>query len=620
MKDEKIRLSQVLKNIGTKTIILMVAVMLGTLAFIIVDGSLLYSYAKESISTRGELSATQSAKDVDSYLSINTNAISLAGYNVERMLKKGMSHEEVFDYLCDETQHVLETIDKDNNGVYGWVDGEYMDTVWVPDADYVPKERPWYVDAIKNGETITYVKPYVDAQSGKVMMTISYLFEDMDSVLALDITLDTLQDVTEATAASTAGSFGMILDDDGDVVAHSDIEERGRLYSEETGTLGSLIAAKLRHEADETSYQFEIDFNQNSYIVYVVKLMTGWNSISVINANVVFRPLRLILIGTVLVSLLTIFIIAFIFYKMSVKNLITQKLNMQIGSIADIYMSMHDIDIISDTFRTISCREDVAKTIDPETTHAQDMLRSSMDKFADEMSKADILRFVDLSTLNERLKTEHSVTEEFLNSNNIWCRARFIAAERTRGDNLRRALWVIESIDAEKRRRDKLQYLSETDLMTGISNRGSGERRVSKLIDQGYGGMFIMLDADKFKSINDTYGHDVGDKVIIAIANSIKKTFRADDVVMRLGGDEFAAYAVDVFDKKVGDLIINRLFEHINKISIPELGDRKIYVSVGAAFYKGTDTYAFSELYKRADESTYESKKFTGNYVTYYED
>ena len=54
--------------------------------------------------------------------------------------------------------------------------------------------------------------------------------------------------------------------------------------------------------------------------------------------------------------------------------------------------------------------------------------------------------------------------------------------------------------------------------------------------------MFCLIDCDKFKSINDTYGHSVGDKVIIAVAEKLRKTCRDSDVVLRLGGDEFAIF------------------------------------------------------------------------------
>lgn len=72
--------------------------------------------------------------------------------------------------------------------------------------------------------------------------------------------------------------------------------------------------------------------------------------------------------------------------------------------------------------------------------------------------------------------------------------------------------------------------------MTGIRNRGSGENKITEYLVRKQCGLLCLLDCDKFKSINDTYGHAVGDKVIIAIADTLRKSCRDDDVVLRLAG------------------------------------------------------------------------------------
>ena len=162
--------------------------------------------------------------------------------------------------------------------------------------------------------------------------------------------------------------------------------------------------------------------------------------------------------------------------------------------------------------------------------------------------------------------------------------------------------------------------MAETDMLTGINNRGSGERKIRDLISKGIGGMFVLFDADKFKSINDSYGHDAGDKVLIAIAERMRSNFRDRDIVMRLGGDEYAIYVPYVYEKKDGEPIIERFIKAIEEINLPEIEGKKISISLGVAFYKENDTYTFEELYKKADSCTYESKKATGCCATYYTD
>ncbi len=77
-----------------------------------------------------------------------------------------------------------------------------------------------------------------------------------------------------------------------------------------------------------------------------------------------------------------------------------------------------------------------------------------------------------------------------------------------------------------------------TGIITGILNRGSGERKVIDAMANGKNGMLCILDVDKFKNTNDDYGHNVGDKVLRGIADVLKLTFRDDDIIFRLGGSQ----------------------------------------------------------------------------------
>lgn len=161
------------------------------------------------------------------------------------------------------------------------------------------------------------------------------------------------------------------------------------------------------------------------------------------------------------------------------------------------------------------------------------------------------------------------------------CRGRFIVAERDAKGSPSRVLWVVESIDKEKRHRDELKHRSETDSLTDINNRGSGEYKISKLLT--------------------------------------KNAFRSGDVIMRLGGDEFVAFAVGVHSPEEGMHAINRLFKNIDDIKIKELAERKVCVSIGAYCHDGNDNLTFKDLYKLADKCTYTSKKKEGNAVTFFE-
>ena len=123
-----------------------------------------------------------------------------------------------------------------------------------------------------------------------------------------------------------------------------------------------------------------------------------------------------------------------------------------------------------------------------------------------------------------------------------------------------------------------------------------------------------------FKKINDTYGHAVGDTVLIKLAAVLQRACRENDIVMRLGGDEFAMYLPGMPDKAQAESFFKRLFTQIDKISISEMQGEKINVSLGASLYSDKDRATFDTLYHEADAAMYESKKIVGNHAIIYSD
>ena len=173
-------------------------------------------------------------------------------------------------------------------------------------------------------------------------------------------------------------------------------------------------------------------------------------------------------------------------------------------------------------------------------------------------------------------------------------------------------------ITTRKKLEENLLILSETDSLTSICNRRSGEYKVKKAIIEGKHGMFCLFDANKFKYVNDNFGHSAGDQVLIEIANNMKKTFRGTDILIRLGGDEFVVFAPNIETKEVGTLVLERFMHNISKIDIPALKGHKISISLGAVLV--TDSEEFSHLYKKADSLMYDCKKQGGNAYKFYDD
>lgn len=172
-------------------------------------------------------------------------------------------------------------------------------------------------------------------------------------------------------------------------------------------------------------------------------------------------------------------------------------------------------------------------------------------------------------------------------------------------------LMVMASWFVTIRREKDLTERAETDALTGILNREStmekiGEWLTADVYDEYQA--LLMLDLDKFKTINDTFGHSVGDEVLCQTAALLKRTFRGSDVVGRLGGDEFIVLMKNVRMESVVSFYMKEVCRELSELEIPELEGKKIYCSIGAACAP-THGKTFQELYDRADKALYAVKR-----------
>lgn len=283
-----------------------------------------------------------------------------------------------------------------------------------------------------------------------------------------------------------------------------------------------------------------------------------------------------------------------------------------LAGLSEVYISLHILDLAEDTLFPIKTNKFIEMWSEGFDSITEKM-RNVMSKITSEEHQELILEFTDLTTLEERMKGKKVISAVFHGNVNGWCRARFIRV--TDDDKLRYVLYAVECIDEEKKKENHLLYLSRTDLMTGIYNRGYGERMISELLDVHRQGLFCLFDVDKFKNINDKYGHSVGDSVLIEISKALQRVKRSNDVVMRLGGDEFAAYFLDIYCESAASEIIAAFFDEISRLHIEPITE-KVSVSLGAVLYK--DGFSFDSIYKLADSGVYDSKTNKGNSYTFF--
>lgn len=164
---------------------------------------------------------------------------------------------------------------------------------------------------------------------------------------------------------------------------------------------------------------------------------------------------------------------------------------------------------------------------------------------------------------------------------------------------------------AHAMRHAQLSRMATKDHLTGLGNRASFDDALQRLISHARrnGSLFglVVIDMDKFKAINDEYGHQEGDRVLINVARAINDCLRDTDFAFRFGGDEFCCLIEDA-DQKAMLCIAQRIRRAMN--CYPLLRDHHVSCSIGVSLYRQGDSS--DSLFERADMALYQLKE--GNY------
>lgn len=170
---------------------------------------------------------------------------------------------------------------------------------------------------------------------------------------------------------------------------------------------------------------------------------------------------------------------------------------------------------------------------------------------------------------------------------------------------------IVRDITEQMNIREQLDYTASNDSLTGIPNRLSLYHKLDLIIDKASANntqfALLFLDLDHFKNINDTLGHDIGDKLLQAVATKISPMIRHKDLFARIGGDEFIIVLNDVNKIRLCDSVTT-IMDIIRQDWIIDEFELKVSSSVGIATYPkdGADTQA---LMKNADIAMYAAKK-----------
>lgn len=165
----------------------------------------------------------------------------------------------------------------------------------------------------------------------------------------------------------------------------------------------------------------------------------------------------------------------------------------------------------------------------------------------------------------------------------------------------------------------RLCQLTIEDSLTGLYNRRYFNQAMKNEIERNYRDnrslALAIIDIDHFKRVNDTWGHDVGDKVLQNVANIMKNNVRQSDTISRIGGEEFAVIMPNIRQHLAGE-VMERLRADIENAIIPvDNNELQVTISIGTAVSEPKQIITVDEFYNLSDQALYQAKNSGRNKV-----
>lgn len=281
----------------------------------------LYKASVVSMYEAGDDATETTSVELENYLTVAVSTLRVTADSVDLMIANGQTQDEILNYLVAQTNKQFEQFDENFTGLYALVNGEYMDgTFWVPEAGYEPTERDWYKGAVEAKGEVVIVSPYVDAQTGSIVVSIAKRLTDPTpdddtqpkNIVCLDVIVNYIDEVTKEVDIAGKG-YGMVINSDGFIVAHHDDEFNGQniidIYGEDV--LNSITSAKKG--------RLSIKMNDQDCTLFICPVMDQWYALTIIENFELFEETYLQLAVSIIVFLVSFGLIAF-FYYLGYKN------------------------------------------------------------------------------------------------------------------------------------------------------------------------------------------------------------------------------------------------------------------------------------------------------------
>ena len=276
--------------------------------------SLIYSVAVSNYNAVIEDRVLNVSSLIDNHLNTAENVLHVTADSVNHMLISGSTPSRIHEFLVEETNNVSEQFNENFTGIYGYIMNRYMDGLnWEPPKGYDPKSRDWYIIAKEHEGDVAFAPPYMDAQTGNLIISVCRMLPDRQNVLSLDVQLKGIQSLMDELTLNGKG-YGFIVDDTGLIIAHKDEEKKGTKINDTPEGESLLYALK-----DVGSGSFQHIVNKDQCTLFVNSITNNWYVVIVLRNSELYEEVTRQLIINIIICTF-VFIMIAIFYFVGRKN------------------------------------------------------------------------------------------------------------------------------------------------------------------------------------------------------------------------------------------------------------------------------------------------------------
>ena len=524
----------------------------------------------------------------------------------------------------------------------------YLSPDWQLPKEYDPRVRPWYQAAINNSGEITWSDPYMEVISHEMVVSAVKTINDshgLVGVFAVDVSLDNLCKIVGKIKFGEDG-YAMLLDKRGNIIAHRNKKMLGISVSREEWF--------PRLSASGEGVIFLKSVGKPAFVAHVTIPQTGWKLVGFIPQNAIEKEIAPIRNRTISVGLasLAIAIIVSIFISDRIAGRI-RKLIETMGQIEQgdwqvrcEYKSSDEFMELGNKFNQMVAHIEKLIRTQKKTEEELNLQKAYFHQlFADSPESIAILdnqdRVMDINKQFEKL-FQYSLREikgEYINNiivpdklkeegsslSNLVLNNQVVEKEtiRKRKDGTCLDVFVLaypivfndqqvgiyaiyRDITDRKAAEKQLKYLILHDALTGVHNRAYFEQQIRQLEKECSSTVGIVVcDLDGLKLVNDTLGHEMGDRLLKASAKVIGSSLPEEILLCRIGGDEFALLVPDS-DQEIVEKICQGIRLAVDSFNQSNQ-DLSLSLSIGFAVGNLKDT-DMKEIFKEADNNMYREK------------